>query len=84
MVNAVAQRARRSEGHLAVQFGDLSGGGRWERLSVFLNDRDVTNDCCEADAEEQSVILLDRRTGERRKSYGSVRVEGVLRAEDED
>ena len=78
------QATRRSEGHVAVAFGDGTKTGCWQELRAFLNDRDVSKDCTEANATEGWVMLIEGPRRTPRKVYGAVRIEGILRAKDAD
>ncbi len=72
-------REGRSEGHVAVSFGDRDGNERWQELRAFLDGRDVTTDCTEANVDEGWVMLIEGSKCEPVKVHGTVRLEGIIR-----
>lgn len=66
---------RTSEGHVAVRFRD-------RYLRVFLDGKDVSNNCTEANVDEGWVLLVAGRPKSwrtPRRVYGTVRVEGEIK-----
>ena len=75
------RECRTSEGHVAVRFGDAVNTTLWETLDAFLDGRNVSRDCYEANVDEGWVLLRGSRSDpEPVKVYGAVRLEGIIRS----